>query len=58
MTIAQLGHITEMACHIWLDSGTTEAERRRQEARVAEAVEQPLTIDVIDELLDAVGGAT
>jgi thiamine kinase-like enzyme len=58
MTIAQLGHITEMACRIWLDPGTAQAERRRQEARIAEAVEQPLTIGVIDELLDAVGGAT
>ena len=33
---------------IWLDPGTTEAERRRQEARVAEAVERPLTIAVIE----------
>jgi len=54
MTIAQLGHITEMACRIWLDPGTTEDERRRQEWRIAEAVEQPLTIDLIDALLDAV----
>lgn len=56
MTIAQLGHITEMACRIWLDPDTTQDERRRQEARIAEAVEQPLSIDVIDALLDAVGG--
>jgi Phosphotransferase enzyme family len=54
MTIAQLGHITEIACRIWLDPSTSPDERRRQEARVRESVEQPLTIDVIDELLDAV----
>jgi hypothetical protein len=58
MTIAQLGHITEMACRIWLDPTTPEDERRRQEARVAESIEQPLTIAVIDELVDAVGAIT
>ncbi len=58
MTIAQLGHITEAACRIWLDPATSADERRRQEGRIAEAVSQPLTIDVIDELLDAIGGTT
>lgn len=55
MTIAQLGHITEIACRTWLDPATPQDERRRQEARVAESVEQPLTVAVIDELLEAVG---
>jgi hypothetical protein len=55
MTIAQLGHITEMACRIWLDPATSQEERRRQEARVGECVELPLTVAAIDELLDAVG---
>jgi hypothetical protein len=54
MTIAQLGHITEIACRIWLAPETSEEERRRQEGRIAEGLEQPLTIAVIDELLDAV----
>ena len=54
MTIAQLGHITEIACRIWLDSQDDQEERRRQEGRIAEAVEQPLTVDVIDAMLDAV----
>jgi hypothetical protein len=54
MTIAQLGHITEIACRIWLESD--DEERVRQEARIAEAVDQPLTVDVIDGVLDAVGG--
>jgi hypothetical protein len=56
MTIAQLGHILEAACLIWLDPQTTPEERVRQEARVAEAVDEALTVAVIDELLDAVGG--
>jgi thiamine kinase-like enzyme len=56
MTIAQLGHITEIACQIWLDPDTSAEERARQEARVGEAVDQPLTVAVIHELLDAVGG--
>ena len=56
MTIAQLGHILEAACRIWLDPASTDAERRRQEGRVAEFVDEPLTVAVIDELLDAVGG--
>jgi len=56
MTIAQLGHITEAAGVIWLESEDDPEERRRQESRVAEAVDQPLTVAVIDELLEAVGG--
>jgi len=54
MTIAQLGHITEISCRIWLNAATTEDERRRQEARVAEYTDDPLTVGVIDEILDAV----
>jgi hypothetical protein len=33
MTIAQLSHVTEMACRIWLAPTTPEDERRRQETR-------------------------
>ena len=54
MTIAQLGHITEASCRHWLDPATAEDERRRQVGRVAECTEEPLTIDVIDAILDAV----
>jgi Phosphotransferase enzyme family len=54
MTVAQLGHITESACRIWLDPATSEGERIRQEARVGEATGDPLTVGVIDEILDAV----
>jgi hypothetical protein len=56
MTIAQLGHILESACRIWLDPDTTVDERRHQEGRVAEFVDDPLTVAVVDELLDAVRG--
>ena len=55
MTIAQLGHIPEMACRAWLDPSEPEEERRRQVGRVAECVDEPLTLAVIDELLEAVG---
>ena len=58
MTIAQLGHITEIACRIWLNRDTSEEERRRQEGRIGQGLEQPLTVAVIDELLDAVASVT
>jgi hypothetical protein len=56
MTIAQLGHILEAACEIWLDPESTEDERRRQDGRVAEFVDDPLTVAAIDELLEAASG--
>jgi Phosphotransferase enzyme family len=57
MTIAQLGHILEAACEIWLDPESSQDERCRQEGRVAEFVDEPLTVAAIDELLDAARGA-
>ncbi len=54
MTIAQLGHITEISCRNWLDPATTAEERRHQEDRVAECTGEPLTVDVVDAILDAV----
>lgn len=54
MTIAQLGHIAEAACRIWLDPATSAEERRRQVGRVAEYTGDPLTVDVIDAMVDAV----
>jgi hypothetical protein len=56
MTIAQLGHILEIACRIWLGPDTSEDERRHQEARVAEFVDEPFTVAVVDALVAAVGG--
>jgi Ser/Thr protein kinase RdoA (MazF antagonist) len=55
MTVAQLGHIAEISCRAWLDPSEPEEERRRQVGRVAECVDEPLTLAVIDELLEAVG---
>ena len=57
MTIAQLGHITERACRLWLDPDVDGENRLRQEARVAEAAHQPLTLAVVDELLEAIASA-
>jgi hypothetical protein len=54
MAIAQLGHITELSCRRWLDPATPQTERDRQAARFAEGASDPLTRQVIDELLDAV----
>jgi Ser/Thr protein kinase RdoA (MazF antagonist) len=56
MTIAQLGHITELSCRRWLEPATSEQDRSHHAARVRESVEEPLTLEVIDELLDAVSG--
>ena len=57
MTIAQLGHIVEISCRAWLDPSESDEERRRQAARVAEYTDDPLSVGVIDAILDAVGGA-
>jgi hypothetical protein len=56
MVIAQIGHIGELACRGWLEA-TSDVERDREAGRVAEFIDRPLTLAVIDELLDAVGGA-
>jgi Ser/Thr protein kinase RdoA (MazF antagonist) len=48
MTIAQLGHIGERACRLWLEG----VERERISGIVEEFVADPLTRDVIDRLLD------
>jgi aminoglycoside phosphotransferase (APT) family kinase protein len=56
MAIAQLGHITELSCRRWLDPTTPASERERQAARVRESAEDPLTVERIDHMLDAVGG--
>ena len=50
---AQLGHITEVGCARWLAS-TTEDERRHNEAWVREFVDDPVTMEKIERILDAV----
>jgi hypothetical protein len=50
MTIAQLAHIGERACRLWLDG----VERERIADTVEEFVTDPLTRDVIDRILDGI----
>jgi Ser/Thr protein kinase RdoA (MazF antagonist) len=56
MPIAQLGHIAERWCRIWLDHASSDAERGRAVAGVDEFLSEPLTRAVIDRLLEAVRG--
>ena len=51
MLIAQLGHITELACARWLEPGASEAQRARAVAKVAEFTSRPLTRAAIERLL-------
>jgi aminoglycoside phosphotransferase (APT) family kinase protein len=55
MIIAQLGHIGEISCERWLDPSRS-AEQRHNAARVDEFLSLPLTLQMIDDLLDAVSG--
>ena len=55
MVIAQIGHIGELSCRTWLEA-ETQAERDRAAGRVAEFLDRPITLAVIDGLLDAVNG--
>lgn len=54
MAVAQLGHILAFSARRWLDS-TVEPQRERYAAAVAEFVDEPLTRDAIDRVLDAIG---
>lgn len=51
--VAQLGHIAEIGCERWLAS-TTDGERARNERWVREYVDEPVTLAVVDTILDAV----
>ena len=53
MLIAQLGHIGELACRAWLEAPDP-TQRDHHAARVSEFLDDPLTRDVIDRMLDAV----
>ena len=50
MAIAQLGHLGERACRLWLDPTQ---DRARSTARVEEFLGEPITRQLIDRLLDA-----
>ena len=54
MPIAQLAHIGERQCALWLTAATDEA-RDRAGAGAREFVDEPLTREVIRDLLDAIG---
>jgi hypothetical protein len=53
MLIAQIGHIVERHCRLWLKN-ISPTDRAHREAGVAEAIERPLTCGGLEELLDAV----
>jgi Ser/Thr protein kinase RdoA (MazF antagonist) len=53
MPIAQLNHIGERGCRLWLEAETEDA-RGRAASLVEEFAGDPLTRHVIDELLDAI----
>jgi hypothetical protein len=51
MAIAQLGHLGERACRLWLD---LTHDRARSTARVEEFLGEPITRQLIDRLLNAI----
>ena len=53
MPIAQLGHIGERQCGLWL-SARTDQDRVRAGAGAREFVDEPLTREIIADLLDAI----
>jgi Ser/Thr protein kinase RdoA (MazF antagonist) len=55
MLVAQLGHITRTGCERWLTSSSDE-ERAGNAAWVAEFLDEPVTVDVLDRILLAVNG--
>lgn len=54
MLIAQFGHFFESAAKEWLDPSSSETDREHAIRRFDELFAQPLTLDRIDEILDAV----
>ena len=50
MAIAQLGHLGELACRRWLEPG---ADRPRSAARIEEFLGEPLSRQLIAQMLDA-----
>ena len=53
MAIAQLAHIGEAACRQWLDP-TRGAERQRNQGRVEEFLDDPITRSLVESIIDAV----
>jgi aminoglycoside phosphotransferase (APT) family kinase protein len=55
MLMAQLGHIAQTGCERWLRSSSSE-ERAGNADWVAEFLDDPITLDVVDQILLAVNG--
>lgn len=55
MLVAQTGHIAEVGCERWLRS-TTDDDRADNEAWVSEFLDEPVTMQVVDDLLAAALG--
>ncbi len=53
MLIAQLGNIALVGCRRWLES-TTDAQREDNAEWVAEVIDEPVTVDTIDAMIEAV----
>ncbi|HKY49430.1 MAG TPA: phosphotransferase [Acidimicrobiia bacterium] len=56
MLIAQFGHFFESAAEEWLDPSSSQEDREHASGRFDELFAKPLTLDRIDEILDAVSG--
>lgn len=53
MLVAQLGHILRIGCERWLAS-STDPDRADNAAWVTEVLDEPVTLEVVDRILDAV----
>lgn len=53
MAIAQLAHIGGAACRRWPDP-TRGAERQRNQGRVEEFLDDPITRSLVESIIDAV----
>jgi Ser/Thr protein kinase RdoA (MazF antagonist) len=56
MLIAQLGHITEIAATDWLRPNPRSPDRADSAAWISEVLDEPHTRELLDSLLEAVGG--
>jgi hypothetical protein len=54
MLIAQFGHFFEAAAMEWLDPESSDEDRTHSIRRIDELLTRPLTIERIDEILEAV----
>ena len=55
MLIAQTGHIAQIGCERWL-AATTEEDRADNAAWVDEFLDEPVTLETVEAILDATRG--